>query len=443
MRALWAAPILGVFAVSLPLAPALAQTGLQAQPRVAQTEGYPPDYPPNHPDLLDGTLSGKGDLEDDEKPKPGVPPVISPLVPWFVFKQGLAERYGLHLGGSYGVLYQDYSRSLIGEDDAAGGKFTFNLSWELLNRGRPNTLWYELVVEQRGPIGTDLPPLQAGFGTGSIVPTAATWGEFDLGVTQNYIRQDLFNHAVQYAVGKLFAPNFIDAFPFFDDNRQFLNQTFSTSPTIPAPLRGFGMVGAVYPTQGSLYVLGGLYTNHSDDTGITVDKFFGDPEHFYHVEVGLSALARSGVPVQARGPMDTNNISVTFWRRDPQDFGDAVFHEGSEGVAFNFNYLIADNVMIFARAGWSDGWAIDRAGTIGFGWRPRGRPSDLAGFGFGVADPENEFLPMQKTAEIFYRWQVTQNLALTPDLQFITNPPLDILGDDEVWVGSLRSRLTF
>jgi carbohydrate-selective porin OprB len=50
---------------------------------------------------------------------------------------------------------------------------------------------------------------------------------------------------------------------------------------------------------------------------------------------------------------------------------------------------------------------------------------------------------MQKTAEIFYRWQVTQNFAITPDLQFITNPPLDLLGDDEVWVGSLRSRLTF
>ncbi len=439
----WAFPILGALAIpTLPTA-ALAQTGLQAQPQVAQSDSYPPDYPPNHPDLLDGTLSGKGDLEDDEKPKLGVPPIPSPLAPWFAFKEGLAERYGLHLGGSYGILYQNYSQSLIDQEDAAGGKFTFNLSWEMLNRGRPNTLWYEVVAEQRGPIGTVLPPLQAGLGTGSIVPTAATWGEFDFGVTQNYIRQDLFNHAVQYAVGKIFAPNFIDAFPFFDDNRQFLNQTFSTSPTIPAPLRGFGMVGAVYPTQGNLYVLGGIYTNHSDDTGVTIDKFFEDPEHFYHVEVGLSGLARSGVPVQARGPMDTNNISVTFWRRDPQEFGDEIFHEGSEGIAFNFNYLIADNVMIFARAGWSQGWAIDRAGTVGFGWRPLGRPSDLAGFGFRVANPENEFLPMQKTAEIFYRWQVTQNFAITPDLQFIANPPLDFLGDDEVWVGSIRSRLTF
>jgi hypothetical protein len=38
---------------------------------------------------------------------------------------------------------------------------------------------------------------------------------------------------------------------------------------------------------------------------------------------------------------------------------------------------------------------------------------------------------------------VAQNFAITPDPQIITNPPLDIPGDDEVWVGSIRSRVTF
>ncbi len=407
---------------------------------------YPPDpsevYPENHPDLLDGTLSGKGDLEDDEKPKQAPFRFPTLLQPWLNFKEGLADRYGLHLGGSYGVLWQNYSTSLIDQDDAVGSKFTFNLSWELINRRSPNALWYELVVEDRGPLGTELPPLQAGFGTGSIVPTAATWGEFDLGVTQNYIRQDLFNHSVQYAVGKIFAPNFIDAYPFFDDNRQFLNQTFSTSPTIPTPLRGFGMVGAWYPTQGGAYVKSGVYTNHSDDTGITIDDFFSEPEHFYHVELGWSGLARSGVPIQARGPMDTNNVSITLWRRDAQDFGDEIFRPGSEGVAFNANYLVADDLMVFARAGWSEGWVIDRNATAGLGWRPRWALSDLIGFGFGFAHPVNEFLPTQKTVEFFYRFQLTPSLALTPDVQFISDPALNP-AEDKLWVFSFRSRATF
>ena len=128
--------------------------------------------------------------------------------------------------------------------------------------------------------------------------------------------------------------------------------------------------------------------------------------------------------------------------RVARDFGAPELHPGSEGIAFNANYLVADDVMVFARGGWSEGWVIDRNFTVGLGWRPRRAPSDLAGFGFGWAEPANEFLPLQKTAELFYRFQLTQNLALTPDIQFITNPSLDPL-TDTLWVFSVRTRLTF
>jgi len=37
---------------------------------------------------------------------------------------------------------------------------------------------------------------------------------------------------------------------------------------------------------------------------------------------------------------------------------------------------------------------------------------------------------------------VTPNLALTPDIQLITDPALDP-AEDELWVFSLRSRVTF
>ena len=40
-----------------------------------------------------------------------------------------------------------------------------------------------------------------------------TWGDFDLGVTQFYLRQNLFNNSFQYAIGKLFAPNFVNPYP--------------------------------------------------------------------------------------------------------------------------------------------------------------------------------------------------------------------------------------
>jgi porin len=115
-----------------------------------------------HPDLLDGSLSGKGDLEADQAELAGLRP-DTVLKPWLAFKKQLQENYGLAMAGSYGVLWQNYSSSLIGQDNSVGGKFTLNAGYALLNRGTANTMWLETVIEDRRPIGTDLAPLQAGL----------------------------------------------------------------------------------------------------------------------------------------------------------------------------------------------------------------------------------------------------------------------------------------
>ena len=65
------------------------------------------------------------------------------------------------------------------------------------------------VIEDRGPVGTEFAPLQAGLRTGS----SFHWGDFNLGVTQLYVRQDLLNHHFQYTFGKVFAPNYVNPYP--------------------------------------------------------------------------------------------------------------------------------------------------------------------------------------------------------------------------------------
>jgi porin len=391
----------------------------------------------SHPDLLDGSLSGKGDLEADQAELAGLRP-DTVLKPWLAFKRKLMEDYGIAIAGSYGALWQNYSSSLIGQDNAVGGKFTLNAGYALLNRGRADTMWIETVIEDRRPLGTALAPLQAGLGTGSATATAPTWGEFDLGVTQMYVRQDLFNHSFQYAIGKLFAPNFVNPYPLFDDNRQYLNQMFTTSVTIPVPLRGFGMVGAWFPTDTGLYFKGGMYTVYSNDTGFTVNDFFGKPNYFYHVETGWSGSAGKGVPIQAFGPMDANNFSVTLSHKDPEQFGPGE----ADGIAFNANYLVRDDLMVFLRGGKSDGWVINANLNSGFAWRPFTTNEDLVGFGAGWALPANPLLRDQYILELFYRYQLTSNLAITPDVQYILRPSLDPT-KLEAWVVGLRTRLVF
>jgi len=100
------------------------------------------------------------------------------------------------------------------------------------------------------------------------------------------------------------------------------------------------------------------------------------------------------------------------------------------------------NIMWFTRAGWSDGWHADRAAAIGAGWRPTENYNDLFGIGLGWAQPANSLLRDRYTSEVFYRFQITPNLALTPDLQYIVDPSFNP-NQNSIWVVSLRTRITF
>ena len=421
---------------------ALGASAVHAQDQDQELETLSELDEGQYPDLLDGTLSAEGDLIESESPSSARLRFEGVLGPWNDAKARFRESTGITFGGSAMVLWQNFSDPGLGEEDAVGGKLTLNFSADIANRGGPNPLTLDVAVEARGPLGTENPPLTAGVLAGSLSPTAPTYGDFDLGITQFYIRQNLAGNRFQYAIGKLFAPNFINAYPFFDDNRQFLNQAFSTSPTIPAPLRGFGAVGVWYPTEGGLYVQGGVFTANSDDTGITVDNFFEDGELFYNVEIGWSGLARTGTPPQARGPMDTNNVHLSFWFKDEQPDASPIFQREAKGVAFNANFMAGENLMWFLRGGISDNFVTERNLTAGIGYRPPGQFSDLFGFGIGWVDPESDRLEAQTVTEAFYRYQVTPNFAITPDIQFISNPTLNP-GEDSLTVLGLRARITF
>lgn len=84
-------------------------------------------------------------------------------------------------------------------------------------------------------------------------------------------------------------------YPFFDDNRQYLNQMYTTSVTIPVPLRGFGAVAAVFPTNLGLYAKAGVYTIYSDDV-----EFTGTASSTSRNTSGILSLAGAGWPGRER-----------------------------------------------------------------------------------------------------------------------------------------------
>ncbi len=66
---------------------------------------------------------------------------------------------------------------------------------------------------------------------------------------------------------------------------------------------------------------------------------------------------------------------------------------------------------------------------------------DVLAFALGWGKPTDNALRDQYTAEIFYRFQIAQNLALTPSLQFVIDPALNPAEDEIIYFG-LRLRFS-
>jgi porin len=97
--------------------------------------------------------------------------------------------------------------------------------------------------------------------------------------------------------------------------------------------------------------------------------------------------------------------------------------------------------MAWLRLGWSDGAAPIYNETVGIGFGRLIRQwSDVFGFGINWGDPPDESLRDQWTAEVFYRLQLSQNLQLTPSIQYLKDPALNP-EHSSVWVAGLRMRL--
>jgi len=118
---------------------------------------------------------------------------------------------------------------------------------------------------------------------------------------------------------------------------------------------------------------------------------------------------------------------------------------GGWGVAFHFITFINENLMPFVRAGYADdgGTLMEKSVSAGLAYQKiAGR--DVLGIGFNWGEPnEDTFGPGLKdqiTLEMYYRFQLAEQFALTPDIQYIQDPATNP-SEDSLWIFGLRARL--
>ena len=382
-----------------------------------------------------GPSSTGAQLEEDNAvtvPLLRFPAIDKALKPWFDWKGRLNKNYGFSFGLDYTALGQAVSDS-PGEDSAAGGIFRFFGSWTVIGRDSGNTGSVVYKIENRHTLGTDIPPQDLGFETGYLGITGTAFSDYDgWGLTNLFWKQKLFQGRFSFIAGAVDATDYIDIYGLTNPWTHFQNLAFLTDPTIPVPNQGLGAAFGAMATD-NIYVVGGLADTNGDPTepGDWFDNFFNDHEYFYHFEVGWTSS-------QDRIYLD--NIHLTGWYADERK--DALVEDGW-GLAFSAAWFVQDTWMPFLRAGYSDdgGALLERSVSAGIGYYFK-ESKDLIGFGLNWGRPPHSGLDDQYTAELFYRLQLTQNLAITPDVQLIVDPALNP-DEDSIWVFGLRGRLAF
>ena len=359
------------------------------------------------------------------------------LDPWFDWKQGLQEDTGVSFGLDYSSLYLKSSEDgLSGDDSAAGGVLRFFGSWDLVGRGTKNTGAAVWKIEHRHRY-TDESPQGFGSDQGYVGLVDPPFSNEGARLTNLYWRQKLNEGKATLLAGMLDVTDYVDVYALASPWTGFMNLAFSTGSAamfLPNDAT-FGIAGGTMLTD-RLFLIGGIANAYTDPTEPfdTVDDFFDENEYFSSIELGWT---------RGQDRIYLDNAHLTLWHVDKSNPAGT---PGGWGAAFNYSVSLNDDrLMPFIRGGYANdgGSLLEKSLSVGLGYSAFGGRDQLgvaANWGEPNEDSFGSGLDDQYTFELYYRIQLTEQLAITPDIQYLVDPALNP-DEDKLWVVGLRARL--
>lgn len=289
---------------------------------------------------------------------------------------------------------------------------------------------------------------------GSFFPVISSSFEDQIGVTEAYWNQHLFDDKVYLRLGKLDMKGKIKLNGrrvAFDGNvyagekkKQFLNKALYNNRSIPFPDNGFGAIALFNPTPG-FYLAGGLSDSQADEFQTGFNTAFHDEDYFlYMAEVGFMPdllLNEDWLPGTYRFGTWYTRDEKTRFQDGAIEYNDSAFYlscdqmlykendvkEDKQGLGAFARYSFADKEINPVSTFWSCG--LQYQGPF------EGRDADRLGFGFVQGAFSNEtgsgFTEYaERVYELYYEIKTTRWLNITLDLQYITDPGgMDSYGD--------------
>ena len=370
--------------------------------------------------------------EDDEQKQPllGFPAIDEALEPWFETKKRLNEESGLQLGFAYTVSTQKASDSLTEEDRGTTGIFRVSGKWEAYNRGEKNRGSLVFSVDNRSKYG-DVATADLANEIGYIGPTAVLFSDAGTVLVDFNWQQFVNDGNSGFLVGRYDPSDYLNILGYANPWTTFQNLNILLDSSVAYPDVGIG-AGAGHWFDDSWYGIAGF--NDANGKLDETAAFDNGAEFFKFAEVGWTA---------SRDQRYLTNVHVTVWHVDERE-DDGI--DEAEGVLLGANYTLNKAWMAFGRLGWSDADAVndpqiyERSVTVG-GLYLIPERSDLAGLAVNYGELAAEGLDSQTTAELFYRIQLGQNLAVTPSIQLLRDPALND-ETDSITLYGLRLRMT-
>jgi porin len=356
--------------------------------------------------------------------------LLAPVHDW---RDGVAEKTGLSMSIDYTAQFVGLSQAdnpgqtANGDKNAGSGMVRFYGTWVLVDRDGPNSGRLNFKVEHRHSY-TDR---QVG-GFPGIAQNGGYLGIFEPPFTDEGARLTILHWKQNFLDGNATAicgwievTDYVDVYLLASPWTGFNNFVFSTgSAAMDLPndaALGAGVGGMLGK---NMYAQVGVVDALSDPTDPLegFNTFFSDNKYFSWAELGWTP---------GKDKIYFDNAHVTAWHKDSVAQGTA----SGWGLNASYQRWLNDQWLPFVRGGYTkdSGSLLETSLSAGIGYQPvpmRG----VIGAGLNWGKP-NGFGRDQYTGELFWRYQLTKELAITPSLQYIQNPALDPSQDNLVAFG--------
>ncbi len=265
--------------------------------------------------------------------------------------------------------------------------------------------------------------------------------EANIPITEVWYEHYLFNKQVAVTAGKLDPANYLDQNEYaFDETTQFLGRIFRNSPVIEWPDDNtLGGVLALAPEFMPYVAVNAAYYNADN----SYEEIFNKP--FISTEISFMSAKAFGYDEN----MWAGNYRFYWWYNGLDhaklvDQGESPADDSkltNTGFGVSFDQMITDICGIFGRAGWqrpdvdivnANPNVAPVEGMWSCGLQLNGklwhREDDVLAAAVGQLFPSKHYKDAgnggaaEGHLEVYYRAQITKNIAISPDFQWIWNP---------------------